>query len=230
MRRLLLTTTILAPVLLSGGAVRAQGVPVYDNASNLARIAEAGRAIQQAIQEYRMLEQTYNSIAHATDVGGIAGALGGVSRTFMPQAGAIPGLMNGAGGRYGNAGQYLEQDRLYAPAEADAWSEEMERRETVTANAKALAEAGLEDAQERVEQLQAAQGEIAAQEDGTANAATGNLIATSQLNLQAHQIQLDQIRTMLAADDRVTAQRQEQKVRKDLDDWHEQNAPALEGW
>lgn len=230
MRRVLLTATILASAVLSGAPARAQGVPVYDNASNLARIAEAGRALQQAVQEYRTLEQTYNSIAHATNVGGMASALGGVSRTFMPPAGALPGLMNGSGGRFGSAGQQLEQDRLYAPPDADAWSEEMARRETVTANAKALAEAGLEDAQDRIEQLQAAQGQIEAQEDGTADAATGNLIATSQLNLQAHQVQLDQIRTMLAADDRVTAQRREQKVRKDLDDWHEHNQPALDGW
>jgi hypothetical protein len=220
MKRLLLAAAAAIPLLT--GQAHAQGMPVYDNASNLTRIAEAGRAIQQAIQEYRVMESTYNSISHATGVGGIASALGGVSRSFMPQAGNIPGLMNGRGGMFGSAGQRLEQDRFYAPAEADVWSEEMERRETVTANAKALAEAGLEDTQERIEQLEAAQAEIEAQEDGTANTATGNLIAASQMNLNAHRLQLDQIRTMLAADDRVTAQRQEQKVRKDLDDWREE--------
>jgi hypothetical protein len=221
MKRLLLAATAAIP-LLSGHAW-AQSL-VIDPASIAARAIEASRALTQAVQEYRMLETTYHALTNATSVEGIANAVGGVSRTFMPAAGEIQGLMNGRGGRFGTADGTMREDRFYAPAEADQWSEEMERRETVTANAKAIAQAGLEDAQERIEQLTTAQSEIEGAEGVTSNTAYANLLASSQINLNAHRMQLDQIRTMLAADDRVTAQRADQKVRKDLDGWREELA------
>ena len=229
MRRFLLAATTALTLAAGAPAARALDI-VHDPASNALRIAEAARAIQEAIRRYEMMRQTYEAIAHTSSVSGLAGALGGVSRTFMPPANSVPGLMAGRGGSFGQAQQYLNQDRVYAPAERDEWAEEMERRERVTANAKALAAAGMEDTEARILELQSAQAEIEAAPDGTAGVAVGNLLTTTRQNLAAHEMQLQQVRLLLAADDRVIQQRAEQRWRRDVDDWAAKTASALEGW
>ncbi|MBX9874063.1 MAG: type IV secretion system protein [Beijerinckiaceae bacterium] len=189
----------------------AQGVPVYDNASNLARIAEAARALQQALAQYRMLEATYNSLAHATDVGGVAAALGGATRTFMPEAGQVAGLLSGAGSVYGAANGLLALGR-FADVGADSpWAQEMQRRELATANFRAIGQAGLEASQRSVLSLSSLLDRITGSQDVTEVSAVNGALAVEQQNIEHHKAQIAQVQLMLAAEERVERQRAEQQ-------------------
>lgn len=211
---------------------RAQ-IPVTD-AGNLAQTTlTAARALQQIQQlrlQYAQVVRTYEAIAHPTSVGGVAGAVGGLSRLVLPPASQVPDMMAGRGGEWGQAGVMLNADRLYAPTERDEWAREMERRERVTANAKAMAQAAIEDAEAEIASLDALQSEVETAPDGTAGVTVGNGLSLARQRLDASRLQLEQIRLMLAADDRVTAQRGEQAWRRDVDDWAARTRPALNGW
>jgi hypothetical protein len=230
------TGTALAVALALGAAAAhpaAAQLPVTD-ADNLAQTTlTAARALEQIAQlkaQYDQLLRTYDAIAHPTSIGGVAGAVGGLSRFVLPRASQVPSLMAGRGGTWGQADAMLNADRLYAPADRDEWAREMERRERVTANAKAMAQAAIEDAEAEIAALDGLQGEVEAAPDSTAGVAVGNGLALTRQRLDASRLQLEQIRLMLAADDRVTAQRGEQTWRRDVDDWAEKTRPALNGW
>ena len=106
----------------------------------------------------------------------------------------------------------------------------MERRERVTANAKAMAEAAYTDAEEQLAQLDALRAEVEAASDVTAVTAQSAAVALAHQRLSANQAMLEQARLLLTADDRVTQQRSEQRWRRDVDAWLKKTAPALEGW
>lgn len=227
MRRLLLALWMALVLLI--GPVSAQWT-VHDPLSNATRITEAARSIAEAIRQYQMLERTYSAIAHATDLQSLSSTLGPVTRTFMPEAGPALDAMRGAGRMIGQAQQLRSGNRLYIPQVMDEWANEMQRRENVTANAQAIAAAGMEDAQDRISRLSAMQLRLEAAQDGTEVAAVNGLIAVEQQNLAAHRAQIDQARLMLAAEERVERQRGEQRWRRDVDDWAAKTETALEGW
>lgn len=228
------TRTALALALtVAVAAPAAAQLAVIDGANLAQTTVTATRALQQIEQlrqQYDQLVRTYDAIAHPTSIGGVAGAVRGLSRTIMPPATQVPDMMAGRGGEWGQAGTMLNADRLYAPAERDEWAREMERRERVTANAKAMAQAAIEDAEQEIGSLDAMRGEVEAAPDGTAGVAVGNGISLARQRLDASRLQLEQIRLMLAADDRVTTQRGEQAWRRDVDDWMTRTRPALNGW
>ncbi|MBX9699204.1 MAG: type IV secretion system protein [Acetobacteraceae bacterium] len=208
-------TTALAAVLAlsAAGATpgAAQGIPVYDNASNIARIAEAARALQQAIAQYRMLEATYNSLAHATDVSGVAAALGGATRTFMPEAGQVAGLLSGSGSFYGAANGLLALGRYADVGTGSPWAQEMQRRELATANFRAIGQAGLEASQRSVLSLSSLLDRITGSQDVTEVSAVNGALAVEQQNIEHHKAQIAQVQLMLAAEERVERQRAEQQ-------------------
>ncbi|NGM23999.1 hypothetical protein G3576_28590 [Roseomonas stagni] len=228
------TRTALALALAVGAAAPAAAQLAVIDGANLAQTtvtaARALQQIEQLRQQYDQLVRTYDAIAHPTSIGGVAGAVRGLSRTIMPPATQVPDMMAGRGGEWGQAGTMLNADRLYAPAERDEWAREMERRERVTANAKAMAQAAIEDAEQEIGSLDAMRGEVEAAPDGTAGVAVGNGLSLARQRLDASRLQLEQIRLMLAADDRVTTQRGEQAWRRDVDDWMTRTRPALNGW
>ena len=121
---------LAAALALSTAAppAQAQGLPVYDNASNFTRIAEAGKALQQAIQQYRMLEFHLQHPGACTDVGGVANALGGATRTFMPEARELAGLLSGGGSLYGAASGLLATGRYADVGRIGVFAQEMQRR------------------------------------------------------------------------------------------------------
>jgi hypothetical protein len=222
---------VLALTVACAAPASAQ-LAVLDGANLAQTTMSAARALQQIEQlrqQYDQLVRTYDAIAHPTSISGVTGAVRGLSRTIMPAA-QVPDMMAGRGGEWGQAGTMLNADRLYAPADRDEWAREMERRERVTANAKAMAQAAIEDAEQEIGSLDAMRGEVAAAPDGTAGVAVGNGLSLARQRLDASRLQLDQIRLMLAADDRVTTQRGEQAWRRDVDDWMTRTRPALNGW
>lgn len=228
--RAILLAATFGPALASPATAQ---IPVID-AGNLAQTTlTATRALQQIEQlrsHYDQLVRTYNAVAHSTSIGGVAGAVGGLSRLVIPPASQVPAMMAGRGGMWGQAEAMLNADRLYAPSGRDEWAREMERRERVTANAKAMAQAGLEDAEAELRTLDGLQVEVEAAPDGTAGIAIGNGLMLTRQRLDASRLQLEQIRLMLAADDRVTTQRGEQAWRRDVDEFAEKTRPALNGW
>src|SRR3954471_4203830 len=91
-------------------------------------------------QQYDQLVITYNALAHVTDLSSAAYAVGGLTRNFMPEANAIPQLMSDAAGLWGTAGSFQSYDLYYQSHVLDKWGTEMDRRQVVTSNAKAMAE------------------------------------------------------------------------------------------
>lgn len=222
MKRLLLAAAAAVPFLAAEPA-KAQGA--LETTQLLSWAKQAKDMVDQmteAQRRYRQLVMTYNAIAHSTDLSGVANALGGVSRTYVPEASSTVQMLGSASRLFGTAGAMMEGDRLYqglpqAGAFArtgQRWLEEMERRERATANAKALAEAGMMDAQERVVQLEAAKARLEAAQDGTEVAAVQGLIQVAQANMALHDQQMRAMQFALASEERVERQRAEQNMRE----------------
>jgi hypothetical protein len=226
MRKFLLAGVALA--LMTG---RAGAIIVYDPVQDVQGVQELAQWVQQIAamkQQYDQLVLTYNALAHATDLSGIASALGMVTRTYMPEASIIPDMMSDAGYLWGRAAYFNEHDAYYATIMADRWAKEMERRQAVTSNAKALASAALADAQQQVLRLGDLQARLSTAQDVTEVSAVNGYIALEQQNLDSHRAQVENIRLMLEADDRVAAQRQEQMERESVDLLYMSTAPITD--
>ena len=222
MRRHLFAAIAALPFAASPAAAQ---LLTHDAPSNAMRIAEAARSIQQAIAQYRMLEATYNSLAHATDVAGVAAALGGPVRTYMPEAGQVTDLLAGSGSLWGTASRLLSMGRYYDVGQDSPWAIEMQRRETVTANARAIAAAGLESAQQSVLGLTSLLDRITGSQDVTEVSAVNGAVAVEQQNISHHQAQLSQVRLMLATEERTERQRAEQMQYESALRLYESTAP-----
>ena len=222
----------VAACALSFGAApqaRAQGGLVHDPVHMLEAVMQWKAQHDAMAAELRQHVRLYESIVHQNSVGGVVGAIQGAARNMMAGRGELAPVMRGRH-EWGAAGGHLMEDRLYVPPEMDEWAVEMERRERVTSNAKALAEAATEDALDQLEALDAIRAELEAAPDGTAVAAQQGAIAIAQQRLNTHRAQAEQVRLMMAADDRVTRQREEQRWRRDVDDWARKAAAAGGGW
>jgi hypothetical protein len=232
MRRLLLAgaaALALAPVP-SGAQYALESTQLLSWAQ---QATDMMRQIQQMQAQLRQLEMTYNAIAHATDLGGIAGALGGVSRTYFPEASQALGMVSrlSSGGLptlWGEAGRFAAANQRYRSPVTDDWQREMDRREAVTANAQAVAAAGIADAEDRIAKLELLRGRLEAAQDGTEVAAVNGLIAVERQNLAAHSANLQNIALMLAAEDRVERQRVEQGQRLSAEALMERTAPVTD--
>ena len=203
MRRALLAGAACLCFALADQA-QAQRV-VHDPVHMAETIARGVNEVRQLERQYRQLVTTYEAITGARSLGGLANGLGGMSRTFMPRSTSVPGMMHGTGGTYGQGQAMLDRNRVYAPAERDEWAMEMERRETVTANAQALAAAGLEDAEDRIVRLEDLRGSLEQAQDTREVEGINGAIAIEQQNLAAHRAQLEQVRLLLATEGESTA-------------------------
>jgi hypothetical protein len=227
MRKFLISSVAL--IALSTQA-HAGGV-VYDPVQDVQGVMELAHWIEQIAamkQQYDQLVSTYNALAHTTDLSGVAAALGGVTRTYMPEATIIPDLLGDVGYLWGRAGQFNENDTYYMSGMVDRWSTEMARRQSVTSNAKALAAASMEDAQQQVQRLGILQARLQSARDVTEVSAVNGQIALEQQNLDAHRAQIENVRLMLEAEDRVDAQRDEQKRRESAEKIYLSTAPITD--
>lgn len=194
-------------------------------------LAEAVQAVRELQRTYRLLDQTYNAIAHTTDVRSVARNLGGVSRWVLPPGSRVPDLLTAAGsGNWGRAASLLDGSRAYRTPEEDEYQREMDRRERITSNAQATVVALMEDMEVRTANLEILQDRLEEAKDGTEVSAVAGLIQVERENLQHHKAMLEGARIMLAADDRVTVQRQEQMWRRDVDEHIDRTRGALDGW
>jgi hypothetical protein len=241
MRKMVLLASCMAA--LSGTPAMAQIMGTGDVSRDSTQIimwmkqqADNMRQIQQAIQQYQLLNRTYESISHATDISGVAYALGGVTRTYLPDYSQTLSAIGQGSRLVENAARVRSADQLFAMSgqatnmtrSAGRWAEDMERRENITANAKALAESGSADMQDRIAQLGAAQTRLAAAQDGTEVAAVNGLIAVNQANIQAHQAQIANLQLALAASDRTERQQAEQRQAQDASNLYQETRWAME--
>jgi hypothetical protein len=227
MRTFLLTTAALLALTAPARAISV----VYDPVQDTQGIQELAKWVQQLSEMQRQYEQlvsTYNALAHVTDLSSAAYALGGLTRNYMPEANAIPDLMTDVANLWGRAGYFNSYDLYYASNVIDKWGTEMERRRAVTSNAKAMATAGALDAQDHVTKLAILQARLEAARDVTEVSAVNGLIALEQQNLDTHRAQIENVRLLLASDDRVSQQREEQMQRESADMLMQATVPVTE--
>lgn len=217
-------------VIALTGQARAADI-VFEPIMELQGVQQLAQWVQQIAamkQQYDQLVSTYNALAHVTDLSSAAYALGGLTRNYMPEANAIPDLMTDVSNLWGRAGYFNSYDLYYASNVIDKWGTEMERRRTVTSNAKAMAAAGSLDAQDHMTKLAILQVRLEAARDVTEVSAVNGLIALEQQNLDTHRAQIENVRLLLASDDRVSQQREEQMQRESADMLMRATAPVTE--
>lgn len=211
MKRHMLLGAAAIVLVCAGKPAAAQGLPVHDNASNVARVIEAGRALQQAIQQYNMLKAAYGALAHTTDATGMLSILGGPTRTFMPEAGQVMGLLAGSGSVYGAANALQGVSRMVDVGDSTPFAAEMQRRELATANVKAIALSGMQFSQDAISRLSGMLDRISGSEDVTEAVAVGDALQVEQQNIAQHNTQIAQLQVALLAENRVDQQRAEQQ-------------------
>lgn len=227
MKKLLLATVMAASISTMSAPAHAFEI-VYDPSAwtqdLIQNIKEAAHWVEQIAwykRQYDVADRTWNAVSHVTDLGSAASALGGLTRNFMPEANAIPELMRDASNLWGRAGYYNSYDMYYASNVlnkwGDRWTDEMERRMAVTSNAKAMAEAGVFNAEDHVLKLDMLRARLEAAADVTEVSAVNGLIALEQQNMAAHQMQVQNVALLLETDERVTRQREEQIQRESAD-------------
>lgn len=208
MKRTLLAAAAALPLL--SGAASAQGIPTYDNAAFIRQGLVWMQQARDMKAQYDQIVRTYEALAHATDVSQVASALGGPVRTYMPEAAQITDLLAGSGSLWGVASRLLNMGRYADVGQDTPWAREMQRRELVTANVRAIASAGLESAQQSVAGLASLLDRIGGSQDVTEVSAVGGALQVESQNIAHHRAQLDQVRLMLETEERTERQRDEQ--------------------
>ena len=227
MKKLLLATVMAASISTASAPAHAFEI-VYDPSlwmQNVIQYVKEGAHWVEQIgwykRQYDVADRTWNAVSHVTDLRSAAGALGGLTRNFMPEANAIPQLMGDVSTLWGSAGSYNAHDLYYQSRIlnkwGDRWTDEMERKMVVTSNAKAMAEASSLSYEQSLYNLDVLQARLSAAKDVTEVAAVNGLISLEAQNLQVHQAQAQNVALLLAADDRVTQQREEQIQRESAD-------------
>ena len=178
----------------------------------MARIVEAGKALQQAIQQYRMLESTYNTLAHATDVGGRGQCPGrcdadlhaGGEGAVRPAVGRRQPLRRGE--RPADLGplRRCRPDRRPSRRRCSAasWRPPTSGRS---------ARPGWNPPQGSILGLTSLLDRITGSRDVTEVSAVNGALAVEQQNIEHHKAQIAQVQLMLATEDRIERQRAEQQ-------------------
>jgi hypothetical protein len=227
MRKLLLATTLAASISTTFAPAHAFEI-VYDPSLWLQNVIQYVKEGAHWIEEiswykrqYDVADRTWNAVSHVTDLGSAASALGGLTRNFMPEANAIPQLMSDASTLWGSAGSHQAHDLYYQSKIlnkwGDRWTDEMERNMMVTSNAKAMAEASSLNAEDHLIKLDILRARLESAVDITEVSAVNGLIALEQQNLQVHEAQTQNVALLMAADERVIRQRDEQMQRESAD-------------
>jgi hypothetical protein len=165
-------------------------------------------------QQWDTMVVTYNALTSITDLQSAAWAVGGLTRNFYPDANVIPELMSDTAQLWGTAGSWNSYDLAYQSTIVDKWSVEMERRMGVTSNTKAMAESSSWNAQQHMSTLEILNMRLQSAADINEVERIRGLIDLNQQNLQVHQQQGQNVALLLAAEQRVTEQRQEQMDRE----------------
>jgi hypothetical protein len=165
-------------------------------------------------RQWDTMVTTYNALTSITDLQSAAWAVGGLTRNFYPDANVIPELMSDTAQLWGTAGSWNSYDLAYQSTIVDKWSVEMERRMGVTSNTKAMAESSSWNAQQHMSTLEVLNMRLQQAADINEVERIRGLIDLNQQNLQVHQQNTQNVALLLAAENRVTQQREEQMDRE----------------
>ena len=179
-------------------------------------------------RQFDVATTTYNALTSITDLQSAAWAFGGLTRNFYPDANVIPELMSDTAQLWGTAGSWNSYDLAYQSTIVDKWSVEMERRMGVTSNTKAMAESSSWNAQHHMSTLEVLQMRLQSAADINEVQRINGLIALNEQNLQVHQQQTQNVALLLAAEERVTEQRQEQMDRESAEILWMNSAPITD--
>jgi type IV secretion system protein VirB5 len=228
-------SALLASVgmLALSAAARAQ-MAVFDGANfaNTARsVVQGAQQVQQLTQQlatlqqqYSQLVQTYQAISHLPqqELAQLGQQLN-VSefRTPLPTtSGTIGNVLGGTGlSSLGSLGQqYLNQNRVYAPAGSDFQARQMTGTASSVAGVQAMLDQLYQSATGHITTLQGLEGQLAGVPDEKAVADISARVQTEQTYLAAQQIQAQTIQTWQAAQVRNEEEQHQEKRRQDIDD------------
>lgn len=223
MRKLLLSTATLLAVSASARAA----MPVVD----VSAINQLMNEINVLREQYTELQFIFSSVAHPTNVLGMAPGLSMLqnplgSVTSLPTA--ISGLGNLTGSASGLARQFLGQDQVYAPAGTDFMATWLNRRATSLANSQALATQYLQSDQARLQNLGELETEAQSATDVQQLAAVQARIQTEQQFITTQQAQAQQVLGLASLQSMVAQQQLEQNWRQGNDEVEQQTQAAAD--
>ncbi|MGE4043376.1 MAG: type IV secretion system protein [Acetobacteraceae bacterium] len=232
-RRLKRAAALLALVALASGGAKAQLVVECPKCHS--EVTDTLRWMQQAkdmVASLERMKQQYEAIAHLPDnVMGMANRLTTTPslQNPFPQAGIISRAMGGEGITDGAAAM-MEQNRFYEPQGDDWTAQEMNRRSAATANIQAMAIRHMQAIEERQQSLTEFYAGIEASPDIQQSAAIQARLQLEQNFAVSQQAQAQQLASLVQLQNRVDAQRIEEKQRKDAQELYDElggNSAAL---
>jgi hypothetical protein len=200
------------------------------------QVKDMGSQLQQLYQNYQMAQNTWNSLHNARDVSSMLSAVGSPVRRFLPEAGDLISTGTNGARLVQGAGSIRSANQLFSAipqatrsAEVGAtWLDEMNRRETTTANVQATADMALQDIQNRMANLSAMQARIAVSPDAKDIADVSANIEVEKQNLALHSASLQALQLKLAVADRAETTRREQFEAQGAKRWADATRSAVD--
>ena len=198
-------------------------MPVTD-AGSIAQLVQqvqtASNTLTTLQQSYNRLSQTYEALAHPTNV---AGMFPGVSvpgvQNPLGNVGQVPGVVSGTNlGSYGpTAQQFLQQNQVYQPPGTDAAAVAMNQQAQGTAGIQAIAYQNLQATQTRMQQLPAIQAQLDSAQTVQDVAAVNNRLQVEQQFVQTQQAQAQNLALLQKAQEDAASQQDQQRARQASD-------------
>ena len=220
MRRPLITIALVGAVTLGGSSAHAQ-LAVYDATSYAKLIQQATTAVNQLNElktQVSQGQQLLSSLNDASGVSKIASALGVPSlRSFLPDTSALSAVTKGDFSALGAIGAKADAirsaHRLYTPPAGDELGAEIEAAGQRAARDLALGQSVTDAGARRLEGLKELQAAIDSAPNARAVMDLQARAATEQAMIANDQMRLQGIAMAQAAEDRMQAQRDQERAR-----------------
>ena len=230
MNRTVSAGLLAASVLISS---HAQSQVVVHDPLNMTQLLAQLKQLQDALtvakNSYRELQQTVSSLQHLNP------QIMNPGQALMNDAMRLPGSASTAmpglnfGSNLSGAGQpFYNQNQYYAPQGNDFAAQEMQRRQTATANLQGEAQTGMSRIAQRLASLTQLENCIQQQPDVTAVSAIAARINVEHLYLTNESNNIQQLQLMQATQAHVDQQRGEQHSREQTDRWDQ--AVSAQAW
>lgn len=235
MRKILLASVMFTAL---AGIAHAQ-IAVIDGASIAREAAEAAKELASLQAQYQELVSTYRSLAHLTNINGMATGLSAAAiqnpfSGLVPQGGIMQGqTFNGLGPAQSQAqsiyGQQQVPTNMTAQQSASFMSQWISQRSMSLSSMQALAIQLLSTAQSRSAMLPQLQAQLQGAQDVTAVNAINGRILLEQNYLQSAQAQAAQLSALEQSQDRMARNQILQKQQMDAQRAMTDNAVDLGG-
>lgn len=222
MKRALITIALVGGVTLGGSAAHAQ-LAVYDAASYAKLIQQATTAVSQLNElkaQVTQGQQLFSSLNDPSGVSKIASALGVPSlRSFLPDTSALSAVVKGDFSALGAIGAKADAirsaNRLYTAPPDDPLGADLEAAGQRAARDLALGQSVTDAGAERLEGLKDLQAAIDTAPNARAVMDLQARATTEQAMIANDQMRLQGIAMAQAAEDRLQAQRDQERAKAD---------------